>query len=434
VGRRIFRLDADHVFVAAVVAVVCWQTAPLVSEAVASMLPGATPTVDAPIEPAAPEVASAAPVPRPDEDVDVVPSGSTRLVVDPAAPTTPTIGSHGCRTELTSEALDVQLRTGAGMVSGGDYAHAYPLADGRIVWLFQDVFAGTGETLDPNRFAHNGGLVQDGSCVSPLPGASASRSWIGGELEDPMLRWFWPLDGAVGADGHLYVFVAEMYNLNGTGAAEGALPVATWLAVFDGATLELRSFDEAPDPSSHLFGYSIADDDQYSYLFGNCYRQFAPPDVGVHLGLDACSASTTVARVPLGQFTSAPEYLTMQGWSTDGANPVAVLSGGSSHAASVRRLGTTWVAVSKQDEWFGDELVVEVADRVEGPWRVADRVTVAARCTECVTYGAVLMPWVDDGRLVVVLSSNRWSLSGVTANASAYRPFVVTIPSWVTGA
>ncbi|MFN8021700.1 MAG: hypothetical protein U0Q03_09265 [Acidimicrobiales bacterium] len=430
-GRRIFRLDADHVFAAALVAVVCWQTAPLVSDAVASILPGTTPSVGAPVEPAAPEVASEAPVPGSDGDDDapLTPAGLTPLVVDPAAPTPPVAGADECRTELTSDALDAQLRTGAGMVSGGDYPHAYPLADGRIVWLFQDVFVGSRESLDPARFAHNGGFVQDGLCTSPLPGATPGRSWIGGDREDTMMHWFWPLDGAVGADGQLFVFVAEMYNLNGTGAAEGALPVATWLAVFDGATLELRSFTEAPDSSTHLFGYSIANDERYSYLYGNCYRQFAPADAGVSLGMDRCSASTVVARVPRGEFAATPEYFTMQGWSSDGSSPIAVMSGGISHATSVRHLGTTWVAVTKQDEWFGDHLVVETADRPEGPWRVTSLVPVESLCATCASYGALVLPWVDDGDVVVVLSSNDWTAERASQHPGLYRPFVVRIGS-----
>ena len=39
-------------------------------------------------------------------------------------------------------------------------------------------------------------------------------------------------------------------------------------------SLAVESFERAPDGGTGLFGWSVASDDRWSYLFGHCYRQF----------------------------------------------------------------------------------------------------------------------------------------------------------------
>lgn len=340
----------------------------------------------------------------------------------------PRSGTGTCTMHLTADRLSLLLRNGATGFSGADYPHAYPLPDGRVLWLFQDVFVGVGQTLDEARFAHHGGVVQDGSCLTPLPGSTGAdpHSWLAPEREVPGRHWFWPLDGELGADGALWVFFAEMHNPNGTGAAMGALPVGTWTARVDPYTLQVLSFVPATDRSVALHGWSIASDDRFSYLFGHCYRQFVPDSL---LGVDACSAWTTLARVPVGRFGEPPEYFDGIGWSPDPSAAVPVLRGGMVHGSSVQRLGDRWVAVTKEDDWFGDELVVQVAARPEGPWHDVARHRVEPSCQRCNTYGAFLLPWLEDGRLVVAMSANAWEMHRhALDNASMYRPFVITLP------
>ena len=119
----------------------------------------------------------------------------------------------------------------AGGLAGGDYPHAYALPDGRTLWLFQDAFVGTDGDLTGDGFAHNAALVQDGNCFALLPTSGGrGTSWLGSWVEETLGQWFWPLDAEVGADGHLWLFLAEVRNPNGNGAATGAEPVATWRA------------------------------------------------------------------------------------------------------------------------------------------------------------------------------------------------------------
>ncbi|MCX6520681.1 MAG: hypothetical protein NTZ21_08460 [Actinobacteria bacterium] len=353
------------------------------------------------------------------------------------APRLSGVAAHGeCASELLADELDTMLNATPAGFSGSDYPHAYPLGEGRILWLFQDVFHGGGDTLSEAAFAHNGGFVQTGGCVQSLQQGVAvePRSLVGGDLEVRRHRWFWPLDGEIGADGNLWVFFAEMANPNGTGAAMGAVPIGTWVVVFDPGTLEIVSFERAADDSAALYGWSIASDEQYSYLFGHCYRQFVPD---TPLGLDpSCSPHVVLARVPLGEFDAAPEYFVGsgspsdqgEGWGRDPSSAVPVSSRGLANGASVERFGNAYVSVTKVDDWFGDELVVSVAAAPEGPWHDVASHPVSTRCGRCNTYGTFVMPWLEDGRLVVAVSNNSFEMQrDAFSDATLYRPSIVVL-------
>ena len=126
---------------------------------------------------------------------------------------------------------------------GGDYQHVYPLPDGRKLWLFQDMFFSADNDLRDSltMAAHNAGLVQNGTCWS-LVGGPQMNNYIGTPQTTPLRRWFWPMDGEIGADGALWVFMVEMRNPNGTGAAWGAAPAGTWVARIDTTSLAVLSF------------------------------------------------------------------------------------------------------------------------------------------------------------------------------------------------
>ena len=197
------------------------------------------------------------------------------------SPTLSVAAAPACGTGTLSEAeLDAAFADpGLGRTDrqqgfgGGDYQHAYPLPDGRVLWMFQDLHFSNSNTLGATNAVHNGALIQEGSCWT-IQG-SQGRDFIGDALTQDSVRWFWPLDGEVGSDGRLRIFMAEMVNPNGTGAALGAAPVATWLATLDALTLSVLSFEPAPGNAPRdLFGWSVVSTDQYSYLYSHCYRQF----------------------------------------------------------------------------------------------------------------------------------------------------------------
>lgn len=357
----------------------------------------------------------------------VLPTGTV-----PAAEAAPGCGRGG----LNEAQLDAAFAApGLGATAttqgfgGGDYPHAYPLPDGRVFWLFQDLHFSNDENLlndvpggSPTNAAHNAGLIQQGECFTIL--GSRGRDWIGDELTVDSTTWFWPMDGEIGSDGNLWIFVVEMHQPSGGGAGYGALPVRTWLAVLDPTTLQPVSFEPAPDASSRLYGWSVTSTDRWSYLYSHCYRQYANPGNSIAQFDASCMPHTYLARVPKGEFRAAPEYWNGSGWTPDAAAAVPVVSRNVANPMSVQWFGDVFVSVTKENEWWGTRLVVDRAPAPQGPWTtVATRSVLGdMKCSTCGNYGAVLMPWLDErGRMVVGLSSggdfDLWR-----RNAWLYRP------------
>jgi hypothetical protein len=310
-------------------------------------------------------------------------------------------------------------------LAGGDYPHALPLPDGRVLWTLQDAFVGVDANLRDDEFSHNLGIVQSGSCFSLLVGGSGS--WIGSEVEQPLRHWFWPLDTELGADGLLWVFLAEMSNPRGTGAAAGAVPIATWRARVRLPDLQVVDIAPASDPSTDLFGYSIVSDSTWSYLYGHCYRQFVPETAQ---GFDpSCSPFAYLARVPRGHFELSPEYWSTQGWTPDSSAKTPVITGNGSAPVSVQKFGDGYVAASDEGDWWGSTVIIRTALRPEGPWALAATMTPPTRCgAGCNNYGAFVMPSLEAGRVVIAYSNNAWTMDpDAFDNASLYRISVATI-------
>ena len=162
---------------------------------------------------------------------------------------------------------------GVGPWQAGDNPHFYPLPDGRTLWLLNDSFINPADPRGPitgaSTFVHNAAFIQDGACltlVNPVEAGGRPAPF----LADPAPgRWYWPLGGTV-EGGRLVVFFADM---------TAPLPL-TWgltmstvgvvAAVFDPRTLALLSLGPAPDAGpSPAYGYSMASDGAWTYLFAN---------------------------------------------------------------------------------------------------------------------------------------------------------------------
>ena len=312
---------------------------------------------------------------------------------------------------------------------GGDYPHAYPLPDGRVLWLFQDLHFSNDDDLrndvpdgSPTNAAHNAGLVQQGSCFTII--GSRGRDLIGDAETVDSTTWFWPMDGEIGADGNLWIFIAEMHSPNGGGAVHGALPVRSWIAILDRTTLKQLYFQPAPDTSNRLYGWSVTSTDQWSYLYSHCYRQFANPSESIAQFDSACMPTTYLSRVPRGNFNAPPEYWNGSGWTFDAAAAVPVRSRNVADPMSVQWFGDVFVSVTKENEWWGSRLIVDRAPAPQGPWTTVTTRSVLGdmKCRTCGNYGAFLMPWLDErGKMIVALSSGSdyelWR-----SDASLYRP------------
>jgi hypothetical protein len=324
--------------------------------------------------------------------------------------------------------LDRLFRRQVGRIVGGDYVRGFRLPSGDTLFLLQDVFVAATDDAEVDDlaragFAHNAGVVvsAEGCAVTTLFGG---RSYIGGDLTRRLSRWFWAMGGDMGADGLLHVMVAEMRNPNGTGAAMGALPVATWHATIDPVTFDVRSFAPAADASADLYGWAVASDTNYTYLYAHCYRQFVP---GTYLGYDtACSSRVTVARVPRGHFESIPMYFAGGQWVRDRlrATPLGFPGERAVNPVSVQYLDGEFFSASKEGDWWGTTIYVDRSTSPTGPWTTVAKLTPSERCGDCNTYFASLMPWRDrHGEVVIALSNNAWDMHKVAyANPWIYRP------------
>lgn len=305
---------------------------------------------------------------------------------------------------------------------GGDYPHAYPLPDGRILWILQDLHFSNDDVLGATNAVHNGAILQEGRCWT-IQGRRG-QDFIGDAVTVDSRRWFWPLDGEVAADGNLWVFMAEMINPNGNGAAIGARSVRTWRAIIDPVTLNQLAFDPAPDDSPRHYGQSIVSTDRYTYLYGNCYQQFVGAPTGPS-EFDPCMRDTYLARVPLRRLWSTPSYWNGSDWVADrnAARPV-MSRGEGANLMNVQWFGDRFVNVSKIDEWWGADIRVDVATAPQGPWTTVDRIDIVPdrKCERCGIYGAFLMPYLDHAGDMTIAVSNGTDYATWRNNAFLYRP------------
>ena len=338
----------------------------------------------------------------------------------------------GCADGTSAAALDKFFRERSGPVIGHDYQHVYPLGGDRHLWVFQDTFLdhpGVADRLDQARFAHNTAMVQDGECFSLYHRgtALAPQSFEPGVGEEPLSRWFWPMGGEL-ADGTLSVFWVEMLNVDqdlGPNDGLGWYPIRTWLGTYDAETLARLDFRLAPNSGvSPIYGYAVASDDKYSYLFGNSFDQNLYRQGGYANGPHSATAMW-LARTPRGELDAAPEYRTADGWSDDSsaARPITQRYW-AENPMQPRYLGGQWVAATKVDGYWGKELAIDVANEPWGPWTTVAQGPAEPRDGDSLmlTYHAYLMPWLSDGALVVSLSQNaRLMLRDAWPHPARYR-------------
>lgn len=367
------------------------------------------------------------------------------VVAGPLAGSTPTDAAPGCgRGGLNEAQLDAAFATpGLGATGsqqgfgGGDYPHAYPLPDGRVFWMFQDLHFSNDENLrndnavdiangTATNAAHNAGMIEQGGCFTIL--GDRGRDLIGDALTIDSRTWFWPMDGEIGVDGNLWIFMVEMQNPSGGGAGFGAAPVRTWLAILDRTTLAELYFEPAADSSANLYGWSVASTDQWSYLYSHCYRQYVKNVNSIDQFDASCMPNTSLARVPRGNFVATPEYWNGSGWSASAASAAPVASRNVANPMSVQWFGDTFVSVTKENEWWGSKLYIDRAPAPQGPWTNVQTRSVSAdmKCSNCGNYGAFLMPWLDEqGKMIVALSSGG-NFDLWRSNAWLYRPTFYT--------
>ncbi|MDX2380919.1 MAG: hypothetical protein QNM02_14300 [Acidimicrobiia bacterium] len=339
------------------------------------------------------------------------------------------VAGEFCLSGSTAQYLGTLFDSEPGGVIGADYQRTTALPDGRVLWTFQDAQvrlpSGAITTV------HNIGVIQDGTCFGVLMSGSAAapEPWLFARNSTTYSHWYWPLDAALGTDGRLHVYLAEMFE-RGETYLELVEPTSTVVATVDVDTLEVVSLAAAANNSPDLYGWSIAGDTDRTYLYAQCHRQFGyDPFIGGSFGHDlGCVAEVTVARVPAGELFANPTYWTGAGWSTQSAGAVPVLetAGRMANPTDVIRRSNRWLAVTKVADWWGHTILVESAPRPTGPFETIATLTVAPKCPhDCNTYYASWIAGNDGPTLTIGVSNNRWD--GVTS--PVYRPSFLTIPT-----
>ncbi len=354
-----------------------------------------------------------------------------------------------CLADLRPGALSTLFDREPGQIIAADYQRAVALPDGRTLWLFQDatirlppapptttttmpVDDGPPEPPPPtDRVLHNIGMVQTGTCFEVLRSGTAAdpRPWLFPAETIQYGHWFWPLDATMGSDGKLYVFVAEMVE-QGPLYLSATVPLGTRVVGVDLATMSVDFVGHPPNDGTSLYGFSITNDSRWTYLYGQCHRQFGwdPGPFGIPAHDLTCAADVPVARVPRGHLFDPPAYWDGHRWQPDPSRAVAVMptQGRGVNPSQVRWDDGEFVAVTKVDDWFGSTIYLDRASAAQGPWTNYARLPAAPKCAAavCNTYFASWVPWNDGHDYLVGLSHNRWDgrLSAVN------RPTFMTAP------
>jgi hypothetical protein len=422
----------------------------LVSETVPSDEPTIDPTVTAiPTDTGAPVTVTGPPTVDGGDSSD---DGSVSRVIPDAAPETPPAAvvspwadktsitgagyvatDVGCASGTSASSLDAFFRDRVGPAIGLDYQHVYPLGGKRFLWIFQDTFldySGMATSLGQGVFAHNTAMIQDGSCFTLYHRGSIAKptSFEPGNGGNPVAKWFWPMGGET-FGGQLYMFWAQMqrdgYDPSGDNGL-GWHPVQTWVAIYDAKSLQRLAFQPAANSGvTPIYGYAVDSDDTYTYLFGNTFEQNLLREGGYANGPHSGTVMF-LARVARGDLGAAPEY-----WSNDTWTPDATLATPISqrywaeNPMQPRYLNGEWVAATKVDGYWGDELSIDVANDPWGPWTTVERRYLSPRGGERLmnTYHAYLMPWLSGGSLVVSASNNARNMyRDAWPNPARYRP------------
>ena len=351
----------------------------------------------------------------------------------------------GCANSRDAAGLEAMFSQRVGPVLGWDYQHVYPLGQDRWLWLFQDAFidhSGLASNLHDSGFAHNAAMVQTGDCFTLLHGGTASRpsAFEPGAGEQTLSRWWWPLGGELDG-GVLRVFWAEMVHDRIEPAAGDGLPwhpVRTWLATYSTNDLARLEFRPAPDAApegngaARLYGYAVASDDTHTYLFGNTYQQNLTLEGGFWGGPHSATAMW-LARVPKGRLDLRPRYWDGTDWVLDPTRAAPIQDRyWTENPMQPRFLDGRWVAVTKENGFWGDRLALDVAPDPWGPWTTVSEDVVTGRQGDPLlnTYHAHATPWRGPaGELVVSLSQNsRDMLRDSYPHPERYRPLFLSLP------
>lgn len=340
------------------------------------------------------------------------------------------VSGNFCLTRNTPEQYDSMFDSEPGGVIGADYQRATRMSNGDVLWTFQDA-----EMRLPNgvsTLVHNIGMIQTGTCFAVLVGGTptAPEPWLFASETTPFIHWYWPMDATMGSDGRVYVYLVEMFE-RGDFYLDRVEPTTTAIAVIDIGNWHIEYQGAARNSSPDLYGWASESDDEWTYLYAHCYRQFGydPFFGGFRIHDSDCSDEIRVARVAKGRLFDPYEYWTGHNWSTQSwrAEPILETRDRLVNPADITYVDHHWLAVIKVDDWFGEEILIESAARPTGPFETIAVLDATPKCDAqvCNTYFASWIPHSNGGEMMIGLSNNRWD--GVLTDV--YGPTYRTIPT-----
>ncbi len=343
----------------------------------------------------------------------------------------------GCARSLGSADLDEFFAERRGPLVGWDNAHVMQLGPERWLWLSHDAFldyVGDAKTLDDvGAQIQNVAFEQTGTCFSMLHRGTPEerRNFEIGDGHVDLSRFLWPLGGEVDGDVVKVFWAETVPSVQSPGPTDGIVrnPTKTWLAEYDLTTLERLSFAPAPNSGvDPIYGFAVASDDEYSYLFGNTNMlNFAL--VGGYLNGPHSVTKMYLGRVERGRLEQQPEYWTGSGWSDDAASSVPISDRFfAENTMQPRYIDGRWVSVVKENGFSGKEVLIDVAEDPWGPWTTVDRREHVTRpaTVEKNSYQPIILPWssVDMG-LSVIISENAMAWDDAIQDPPLYRPAVL---------
>jgi hypothetical protein len=316
--------------------------------------------------------------------------------------------------------------------AGADQATSLRLPDDRVLWLFGDTLQGQqrsdGGYAEGTRMVRNSMLVQDGGCLSAVPGPDGDEVIPDAENGD----FYWPQSATL--DGGKLVVVAARTVRTSPRTSAGQVSSMDFAGV--GHEAAVFGFDEggmpvfermAPLPGSGTsehtpqYGAALAGDGTFHYLYSS--RKHERPLVfGKEVG---------VARAPVGHLLDLAQWQYWDGsdWSADPAAVTPIVSaapaGWSTSFSVFRQDDGSFGYVTKRNEFLDDAVIAGVAPGPTGPF---GRVTVGSwpsgRVPDEVHYTALAHPHLRlaDGSLLATISRNSTDSSAVLADTSLYRP------------
>ncbi len=345
----------------------------------------------------------------PDPPVDKVLATSTECI-DPGAVRTTADLNRIARLRVSAE------------FGGADVGASATLQDGRTVWMFGDTVR-TAESTESSDFTRNSMLVMDPECIQMVQ--MPDRGAVIPDRDNEV--GYWPMSLTVSPAKHydLVTVMAQRVAATGRGAWDFTSlgPAAAVYVVPRGGVPQLMAVrdigEDTRDQSEPMWGAASTVEDGWLYLYGT-----ASPGEYLVFGY-----SLRVARVRPDDVLKASAWRYWDGvqWQRDPEASAELIpaSSGTSQTLSVWQASGVWYALSKRDEYLGNDLVVWTAQAPTGPFTAHPPVK---ELPSDLTSGSLrymplahpdLLP--QDGTVVVSWSNNKADPQEVLDNPLLYR-------------